>query len=191
MENGLRMSANTGTKSDSRDPSDESLMELVRRGDIRSFRKVFSRNLEMVIRYSTALCGNPEDAKDVAQEVFTKVYVHRNTYQSGMKFRNWLLAITRNSTIDRLRKQNPTPMTDEMLEMNHASHNSCDLKSISPKPDDPLDLFLRISSENREILLLRVVEGLSYAEISTITGVRPDNLRKIICRTLAKLRSES
>jgi RNA polymerase sigma-70 factor (ECF subfamily) len=146
--------------------------------------------------------GNAEDARDLAQEVFVRIYQNLAVCPDEEGFLPWIIRITRNVCIDHLRRKNARPpMQDVAAE---------DLPSLRASGGDPLQAYaedsrkrlihraLREMTElNREIILLRDIQGLALEEIASQLQVpigtvksRSNRARIELARRLAFLRSE-
>ncbi len=172
--------------------SDDALMEQFRQGKTGAFRILFLRHLGLVVRYAASLCGNWETARDLAQEVFLKLCRHVNDYEGRSRFKSWLLTLTRNMVIDLKRKKSPP--TVSLPDDPDRWSLFADTGSATDALNDPADTAKWLSGltpEQREIMILRHVEHLSYTEITEITGIREGTLRQIIFRALRQLREEA
>jgi RNA polymerase sigma-70 factor (ECF subfamily) len=146
--------------------------------------------------------GNAEDARDLAQEVFVRIYQNLTVCPDEERFLPWIIRITRNICIDHLRRKNVRPpMQDVAAE---------DLRSLRASGDDPWQLYVEDSRKrlvhralqemtelNREIILLRDIQGLPLEEIASQLQVpvgtvksRSNRARIELARRLAFLRSE-
>ncbi|HOY66219.1 MAG TPA: sigma-70 family RNA polymerase sigma factor [Candidatus Ozemobacteraceae bacterium] len=176
---------------ESRNPTaadaDDALMTRVQRADPHAFRELFARHYDAALRYATVLAGNREDARDHVQEAFVRVYRGSGQYQMQGRFRGWLFTIIRNLVLDRA-KRRTVRTTGAPAALARAENRP------APAPDrdagNSLDRLAGLDEEQREIIVLRVVEEMSYAELASITGLREDHLRQIVSRALAKLRTK-
>ncbi len=135
-------------------------------------RQYQSRVFGLALHY----VGNAEEARDVAQEIFIRVFQNLRRCPDETRFLPWLLRISRNASIEpRLRRQARPPARDLPAEEAHA------LAAPAPDPEQSwhakaraqlLNLGLQALSElNREILLLREIQGLSVEETARILDV--------------------
>ena len=114
---------------------------------------------------------NGEDARDAAQEVFIKAFVHRSRFTPERAVLPWLLTIGRNLCIDRLRKSRgemamapemEPPSTEASAEEQLAARQS--LEIVRQQMD-------QLPEGQREALVLHHVEGLAYREVSDVLGI--------------------
>ncbi len=159
--------------------SDEELARLCQErqpGDPRPFRALVARYRDQVINTAYRFLGDLPDAEDVAQEVFLKVYRGLPDFRATSSFSTWLYRITVNTCRNELRRRSRRP---SLLEP--------DLESLGiPLPTIPSveqvviiheqrdaiqDTLDRLSETDREALILRDVQGLSYQEITAVLGI--------------------
>lgn len=139
----------------------------------------------IVLRYQSALqryirrlgCQDPHDQEDVLQEIFLKIYVNLNDYDSNLKFSSWLYRIAHNETISFFRKKKirPAPVvTEEELEQ---FQNLADGSDIPETYDKELEARIlrealgQIDEQYRDALTLRFLEDKNYTEISDILKI--------------------
>lgn len=146
--------------------------------DKKTFAILCEANYEYAYRISFRILANEEDARDIVQEAFIKVWKNISRYNEKIKFTTWLYSIVTNLCIDMLRKQK-----------NHADiHSEEALKKIALlHEEDQLtnkDLASIISliagglsPKQRAIFVLRDLEGLEMAEISKITKLPPKSVK--------------
>jgi len=164
--------------------SDDQLVQAFRDGDGGGFAILFERHLDRVVRYAAFLAFDREEARDIAQEVFLKAHHGLPEYRLQGTFTAWLLTITRRTVIDRKRRQHPLPQVDPLQPPPPGTE---DLAIARVDTSSPLNL---LSAAEREAVVLRVQEGLPYAEIARITGSTEGALRKMVCMSLKRLAKE-
>ena len=94
-------------------PDDETLVSLVREGDSSSFDKLVLRHRRKVTAVASRFFPQPHDAEDLAQEAFVRAYTQLDKLKDGVPFLNWLLRITINLSLDRIRHQRRRPEFSE------------------------------------------------------------------------------
>src|SRR5262245_10500851 len=98
-------------------PSDEALLAGLAAGDSRAAAKFVRRYQARVYGLARSVVGDPSAAEDVAQEAFLRVWRHAGAYDHRKgRVETWLLTITRNLAIDRLRLRRPDPIDPEKLD---------------------------------------------------------------------------
>jgi RNA polymerase sigma-70 factor (ECF subfamily) len=144
-----------------------------------------------IYNFAYRLTGNPDDAKDLTQEVLLRVRRGLESYTPG-SFDGWLWRITRNAFLDemRRRKRRPTsPLPDEVDRLGIASSPPPDEVLASVRlGDDIQKLLLELPYEFREAVVMCDVLGMSYNEIATAVGAPIGTIRSRIHRGRKLLR---
>lgn len=130
---------------------------------------------EKLKRYIVRLsAGRTEDANDILQEVFIKVYKNLNGYDADLKFSSWIYRIAHNETISFLRKINRRPTTYnfeiDAVQVKSVKEDLNIEKEIDKKilAADVAKVVGRLGTKYKEVLLLRYMEDKDYQEISDI-----------------------
>lgn len=157
--------------------------ELVRRckeDDREAFRELVERYQHRAVRIALGMLHDPEDAQEVTQEAFTKVFTSIKNFKEEASFYTWLYRIVYNLSIDRKRQKSRQPQPDYRGD---SADNETDPIELLPA-DTSTDPYERTSDRelggqiqraleeltpaHKAVILLRIVEGLSYEEISHI-----------------------
>src|SRR6478609_247147 len=96
--------------------SDWTLISLAAAGDTSAFQRLVEQHRMMVYRVAYQFAGNHQDAEDIAQEVFVKVYRSLHSFRHDAQLSSWLYRIVMNACIDHKRRQSPAgwaPFTEE------------------------------------------------------------------------------
>lgn len=159
--------------------TDDELIESYGSGDERAFAELLDRYLDTVYAFALRLVGSRDDAEDIAQETFLKAWKSLARFRKGANFKTWLLAIARNTAIDRLRKKRHLLFTELTREDDDDFEHSV-------RDDTPLAPVLydeRLAAETleeavgklpphyREIVILRYREGLTLEESAHVLKV--------------------
>ena len=161
--------------------SDEQLIELVAGGDRGAFHALVERYQSAVYRHLRALTPTAQDAEDVLQETLLAVFRHARTYRGDSSGRTWIYTIARNSAFRLARRKIPL-LTDRLDEQDgsfedlgvKAGFGAADPERLAMQAQcrDRLNAALNaLSSEDREILILRDLDGLSGEEAAAILGI--------------------
>lgn len=150
--------------------------------------------------YAHRLLQNRFDAQEVTQDALLRAYRCLAFQYDEEKCRAlalgpWLFRITRNLVLNRLRHRHsrreeplPDPGGEQEEPFRHVSEPSMKLQSLERQAS--LEHALRsLSSENRDLILLRFVEGMAYSEIATVTRMTESAARGKVFRALRRLRA--
>jgi len=148
-------------------------------------------------RYVVRLSGGRQnDADDILQEVFIKVYKNLNGYDADLKFSSWIYRIAHNETITFLRKINRRPTTYN-FEIDAVSVKTIkeDLnieKEIDKKmlADSISKIIEKLGQKHKEVLLLRYMEDKDYREISDILRKPPGTVATLLRRAKDEFKKE-
>jgi RNA polymerase sigma-70 factor (ECF subfamily) len=158
------------------------LVERARRGDAQAFRALVERYQRRVYSLALGFLKNPDEARDIAQEAFLKVYRHLPSFQGSASFYTWIYRITVNLCIDLRRKAGRGNQVefDEKVAREEVGSPADELspQRLGFDPARALansELRGRITAalgqlteQHRAVLLLREVDGLSYKEIAEV-----------------------
>ncbi|MEP6801421.1 MAG: sigma-70 family RNA polymerase sigma factor [Acidobacteriota bacterium] len=175
--------------------------EIVRRilaGDEPLFEVLVRRYQARVLSHVARMVGNRDDALDLSQEIFVKVFQALDRYNSEYKFSTWLFRIAGNAAIDHLRKRRPRTVPLEVRDPDGQSLSSPEYKSSEPDPYAILrnsergDAIARaiesLPDEFRELIGLRHFTGLSYEEIAELKGMPLGTVKNKLFRARAVLK---
>lgn len=131
------------------------------------------------------LLGDAAAAEDAVQEAFIRVVRARREYDPARSFAGWFYTILRNVCTDILRRR--ARRAQQAAELAHDAQEV----SVSPPVTQAVavdELLQPLSSDERQVLLLRVVEGLSFAEVAARIGCSEEAAKKRAQRALQALR---
>lgn len=166
---------------------DLTLVQRVRTGDQRAFKLLVERYQRKVYAVAVGMLKDREEARDVAQEAFVKVYKYLDHFKGDASFYTWLYRITVNICIDVLRRKGSAKGDDhvefdEGVRFDTSEANIGALgtrlgtnpqKSALRKElaDRITEAINQIPEAHRKILLLREVEGMSYEELAQTLNI--------------------
>lgn len=159
-------------------------------GDHRAFAELVRQHQDRVFRFILRRVGTREDAMDLTQETFMKAHQALPDWRPEARFRTWLLSIAHNAALDVLRRRGRIEFVSFAdLPPGEEEHA---LPDPARRPDqrlgdrqsiELLERALReLPFEQREILLLREVEDMSYSEIATTLGIAEGTVKSRIAR---------
>jgi RNA polymerase sigma-70 factor, ECF subfamily len=181
---------------------DVRLMLEVRDDNAAAFEELVARYQGRLVTVLKHQVGSREQAEDLAQEVFLRVYRARKTYVPGSKFATWLFTIANNAAANSLRDQSRRhevtlrsrdsgPMgarpLDRMLQASSGQMPARQLDKAEMR--DVVRMSLEALGERQRMaVLLSKFEGMSYAEIAAIMGTTPQALKSLLTRARENLR---
>jgi len=182
--------------------TDKDIIKIVSSWDIDAFYCVVLKYEEKLLKYILRITNiDLEEAENILQEVFIKVYKNINEFNESLTFSSWIYRMAHNSTIDYYRKNKHKKeislQTDdenyvnliELLESDTNIENEYNKKELIVKIMNTLDL---LDMKYKEILILKFLEEKSYSEISDILKIPEWTVATLINRWKKqfKIRSE-
>jgi RNA polymerase sigma-70 factor, ECF subfamily len=159
---------------------DTDLVRAAQAGDVGSFELLYSRYAPVV--HSILLGRLPAvDADDVTQNVFITAYTKLSTLRDPAAFAGWIARIARNAAEDHRRR------TDDVVELD-IDYAARATQADAAEAAHALAVIRGLPEAYRDTLLLRLVEGMSGAEIAERTGLTPGSVRVNLHRGMQLLR---
>lgn len=169
----------------------------VQQGDVDAFETLVTAYEKNVYNLALRMTGNREDAQDMAQEAFIKAYNSLPGFRGDSKFSVWLYRIVSNVCLDFLRRQKRRPASSLSVEDDEGEETQLDVADVSQSPEVLLEQKLtreavrrgldQLPEEQRQILLLREIQGLSYEEIGQTLGLEAGTVKSRIFRARKRL----
>ncbi|MFT3767076.1 MAG: sigma-70 family RNA polymerase sigma factor [Minicystis sp.] len=178
---------------------DRELIGLAQKGDRAAFRKLVERHQRRAFAIAMGLVRDENDARELVQEAFLRVYRGLNAFQGGSSFFTWLYRIVTNLAIDLMRK--PGRRDAELLDNQAAEEEPSDFPLVSRIDGaDPIDVMRRreiagriqaaldaLPPYHRGVILMREVEGMSYEEMAQAMGVSKGTIMSRLFHARQKL----
>ncbi len=179
---------------------DYNLVMMALNKDSKSFETLVLKYEKLVFSIAYRMMGNKEDAEDVSQIVFIKIYNKLDTYIPGQSFKAWVGTITTNTCIDEIRKnKNKKTLSTDMVFEGEENDFSINLESKEPTPlDELLDKERRqiilesigeLKKSSRELIILRDINDLSYEDIALHLDMKLGTVKSKISRSRLKLKN--
>jgi len=162
------------------------LIERARSGDDGAFNQVVQVYRKRILGTIARLIGRPEDVEDVGQEVFLRLYFSLDQLRTPEVFEPWLYRLTVNAAYDYLRRQKRrkesrmSDLSEQQVMMADAmagSKQSSETQRRSRVKEQVEDLLGQVSEEDRILLMLKEVEGLSLKELEKIYDANENALK--------------
>jgi RNA polymerase sigma-70 factor, ECF subfamily len=172
---------------------DLALVHASKRGDVAAFEELVRRYDRRLLRIAQHITHNREDAEDVVQEALLKAFQHLDGFQENSKFSTWVIRITMNQALMKLRKRHPgrDVSLDDGFHSEEEDHLPIDVADWAPDPEQlyraaELQDILRRTLQGlgaglRAVFVLRDIEGLSLEQTAEVLGL---SLPAVKARTL-------
>ena len=181
--------------------SEKILISLAKRGDMAAFEQLVLAHEKRVYNIALRMAGSSEDAKDISQEVFLKVFRSIPSFDERAAFSTWIYRITVNACIDEMRKRKGR--TSLSLEQEMQNEEGAWALQIADERETPEEVLLRqekqreillamekLSPEHKAAVTLRDIRGLSYEEIAETLEMPLGTVKSRICRARSQLKEE-
>ena len=177
---------------------DEELLQGFLGGDEKSFVELMQRYKQPILTFVYRFIGDYDDATDIAQETFVRLYRFAHTFKGEVKFSTWLYTIAANlsrSELKRYRRRMGTALSAAFSR--DEAGEEWDVPDETYRPDDKVDsnriaqevqaALMKISPTYREMVILRDIQQMSYEEIAFVTGTEMGTVKSRINRGRAQL----
>ena len=168
--------------------TDAAVVKRVLEGDVEAFGILVDRYYDRYARYAVHVVGNREDAEEAVQDAFLRAYRALGQYQERERFAAWLYRIVVNQCRSVLaqRRREETALVD----VDPATAPLAAASTAEEHVDDRLEVLLaRLPVEQREALVLKYMEDMTFEEMSVLTGAGVSALKMRVRRALDRLRA--
>jgi len=177
--------------------TDAELIQATIDGDTSAFSVLVGRYSRDVYGFAFFMAKNVSDAEDITQETFVKVWKNMKKFKPEQRFKSWLLAITRNTTIDYIRKRRHAVFSDfddeegsnaivETLADEERLAN--EIAELAESAEQTAEAVSKLPDIYRSVLALRYEGGLLFEEISKILKKPVNTVKSQHRRALIALR---
>lgn len=170
----------------------DEVLERARSGDGQAFAEIWRDAHPMLLRYLRVTAGIT--AEDVASHAWIRVIESLATFTGDEPgFRRWLVTIARNHHLDQIRRTDRRPerlVSDVVTIVDDFGPAAPDAAAVAERQlstDDALRLIATLPGDQAEMVMLRVVMGLSVAEVAEVVGRTPGAVRVAVHRSLRRL----
>jgi RNA polymerase sigma-70 factor, ECF subfamily len=175
---------------------EQALIASAQKGDVRAFNQLVLLYQSMAYNLAYRILSDPDAAADATQDAFISAFKAMRKFRGG-SFKAWILRIVTNACYDQLRvkQRRPTDSLDDLpVEQDHVAH----LRDSAEQPDEfvqrqQLNQVIQagirsLPADQRVILVLSDVQGLSYQEIAEVADLSLGTVKSRLSRARAKLR---
>jgi RNA polymerase sigma-70 factor, ECF subfamily len=176
-------------------PTDEDLVLAFQAGDTSAFDLLVRRWDRKIQGAAFRVLGSDDEARDVSQEAFLKAFRNLGAFKREARFSSWLYQIALNLCRDRLRRRKGR----EMLSLEVLEDSGQSLPGPAPTALDLVEAqdvarvvaaaVRQLSDEQREAVILKEYQGLTFPEISEVLGVPVSTVKTRLYRALSQLKT--
>lgn len=190
-------SAQTGAAEGASDEESVRLMLRVKEGDERAFEKLVELHQRAIIGTVARMLNSIDDAHDIAQQVFVRIWKSAPRYEPSAKFTTWMFTITRNLVFNEMRKRNrrkEVPLEaenedDPPKQYAHPMAPSADVITQQDELERALDLAIsKLPEKQRLAVVMRRYEEVPYEDICEVLGMSLPAVKSLLFRARTELR---
>ncbi len=170
---------------------DQYYITKVLEGDTSAFAVLVDRYKDLIFTLALRMIKNKEEAEEVSQDTFIKVYKKLSKFKGDSKFSTWIYKVTYNTCLDRLKKLKRTQNTVAIDEFTghqvKTMDNALDALEASEKKQTIQDCMNLLPNEDGFLLTLYYFEEQSVEEIAKVVNLKPNNVKVKLFRSRKKL----
>lgn len=172
-------------------PDDGPTVERARSGDQRAWRELYDRHADLVFRLAHRVVNDRDVALDIVQEAYVKASAAIADFRGDASFRSWIAAIALNEARSRVRRRGRTPRIglDRIAEPEDGARGPDQEAADRDLAGRALSFVETLPDRQRDAVLLRTTEGLSYREIAEMLGTSEGSARVSYHHGMSKLRA--
>lgn len=173
------------------------LVARLKQGDEPAFEELVGKYQNYIFRLAVSILKDEEDARELTQEVFIKIYTSVSGFNKRSSLSTWIYRITYNLCLDHLKKhQRRKKMTTSLDD-----GENTEILSLKAEGNDPVEALERreirkaireglntLPDEHRILIELKDIQGFSYEEILAITGLKDGTLKSRLFRARLSLK---
>ncbi|MDR0541498.1 MAG: RNA polymerase sigma factor [Dysgonamonadaceae bacterium] len=167
-------------------------IQQIKAGNMRAFTGIVSKYQGKLLTIILKIAGNREDAEDILQEVFVKVFKSLEQFKGQAEFSTWLYRVAYNTTLSELRKRKFlfVPIDEKLLTENELISESIDTVAAEQRLSCLDTAIKRLSPDDAFLIALHYIEEQSIDEISQISNLSVSNVKVRLHRIRKKLAME-
>jgi RNA polymerase sigma-70 factor (ECF subfamily) len=174
--------------------AEPALLAAARRGDRAALSELLALHQQRVFGFGVKMCGDPEDARDVAQDTLMTMARTMREFRGDSSLSTWLYTVARSFCIKKRRRSKGAPAFHEPLD--HATQERTAEPAATPEQmllgrearETVASALDQLEPEAREVVVLRDIEGLTAAEVAQVTGTSVAAVKSRLHRARAALR---
>lgn len=180
----------TNSPNKTRKGESQKLLGNIAKGCRKSFSLFYASNADLVFGILMRMLRDRPEAEEVMQEVFVRVWTKASRFDAALASeRTWLIALTRNAAIDRLRSGKRRPTTEEIDPETVSDGPTPENATLNAQIASGLDQCLaQLDPSKASYVRLAYLEGWSYDELARATGTPVNTMKTWLRRSLLRLR---
>ena len=178
---------------------EKSLIARAQKGDQEAFAALMEANQGRIYNLTLRMTGNTEDAAELSQEAFFNAWRGISKFQGDSSFATWLYRLASNACIDFLRKEKRRKNISMTVSLDEEEEErQAELPDTRCSPEQEVERkelraaigegLQALSEEHRQVLVMREISGLSYAEIGAVLHLEEGTVKSRIARARLALR---
>ena len=178
----------------------ERLVQMSAEGNEKAFSQLVSIYEDSVFNMAMYITKNREDALDVSQEVFLKLWRTLESFRGECSIKSYLMKLTKNAALDLKRRNSYRQTVSLTMENDEGESSQLDIADTS-EDANPQEAYLRreriervrraiseLDEEHRQVIVMREMNGMSYREISDALGINEGTVKSRINRARSALK---
>ncbi len=170
--------------------ADHDLMRKIQEGDMVAFNQMANKFKNRLMNVISRMVGSTEEAEDIVQETFLRVYQHRDSFDFKHCFSTWIYTIALNLGRNELRKRKRFKFLDIFDLQGKESEIAVEMKLPSNLPGAIENALTSLPEKYKSAFMLRDVQELPYEEIAKIMNIPLGTVKSRVNRARAMLREK-
>lgn len=169
-------------------PTERELVQRAIAGDAQAFGELYEENLKQIYRYVYYKVGSAAEAEDLTEQTFLKAWEAIGRFkEQGIPFSAWLFRMAHNLVIDYHRTHHESAPLDDLIGTDDGRAGPDDVVAVKLDVETLRRAIRLLTAEQQQVIILRLIHGLSHAEVAAIMGKNEGAVRGLQHRALATL----
>ncbi|MFA5075945.1 MAG: RNA polymerase sigma factor [Patescibacteria group bacterium] len=172
-------------------PDEAQIIIACQQGDLTKFAQLYDQYIKKIYNFVYYKTNHPQTAEDLVSQTFIKALENITKFKLGSQssFSAWLYRIAQNTVIDYYRTKKADANINDYYDL--ASTEDTQLNAITSEQKAKVQTYLqKLNPEQRQIVIMRLWDELSYQEIASLTQKSEASCRMTFCRAIGQLKKE-